>query len=199
MSPGVAFGPAMIVRFDFPDVPNRAITAEEVDAEIMRLHEAVAEVVGALEGLRDRVLQRAGKEESRIFDAQIMMAQDEEVLGEIEQLIRQNRLGRNRLRIQGARDPELSGQSSSNAVLRDRVADLARDPDPDDSPPARARSRAEDIWSLTTDEPVIVVATSSRPGSRSSSTASTSSAWSAKRAPGPPTPRSWPTRSAFPR
>ena len=132
VSPGVAFGPAMVVRFDFPDVPNRAVTEEEVDAEIMRLREAVDSVVGALEGLRDRVLQRAGKEESRIFDAQIMMAQDEEFLGEIEQLIRQNRLSAETAYEFKALEIRNLWDSSSNAVLRDRVADLDGDPDPDD-------------------------------------------------------------------
>ena len=163
VSPGVAFGPAMVVRFDFPDVPNRAVTEEEVDAEIMRLREAVDSVVGALEGLRDRVLQRAGKEESRIFDAQIMMAQDEEVLGEIEQLIRQNRLSAETAYEFKALEIRNLWDSSSNAVLRDRVADLAA---------IQIRMiqhllgapLTEDIWSVTTDEPVIVVAHELSPG-----------------------------------
>ena len=38
------------------------------------------------------MLQRAGPEESRIFDAQILMAQDEDFLASVETLIRNNQL-----------------------------------------------------------------------------------------------------------
>ena len=51
---------------------------------------AVDYVVSHLHELGQRVLQRAGPEESRIFDAQILMAQDEEFLGSVETLIRKN-------------------------------------------------------------------------------------------------------------
>ena len=45
-----------------------------------------------LRELGERVLQRAGPEESRIFDAQILMAQDEDFLASVETLIRNNQL-----------------------------------------------------------------------------------------------------------
>ncbi len=42
VSPGVAFGPAVIVRLDVPDVPNRAIPLDEVADQV----EALARATG---------------------------------------------------------------------------------------------------------------------------------------------------------
>lgn len=125
VSPGVAFGPAMIIRFDVPDVPNRTITAAEVDTEIRKLREAAVHVTKVLEGLRDRVMERAGVEESRIFDAQILMVQDEDILGEVEQLIRQNLLSAETAYEFKALETRALWEASGSSVLRERLADLS--------------------------------------------------------------------------
>ena len=80
VSPGVACAPALVVRWDFPAVPDRAVRPDQVDDEVRRLRQAMEHVVSELNDLGRRVLQRAGPEESRIFDAQILMAQDEDFL-----------------------------------------------------------------------------------------------------------------------
>ncbi len=161
VSPGVAFGPALIVRFDVPDVPNRAVPASEVEHEVTRLNEAVAVVVAALEGLRDRVLARAGVEESRIFDAQIMMVQDTVLLAELERLIRDNHLSAETAYEFKSLELRNLWAGSSNAILRDRLADLSA---------IQTRmlhhllgKEEEDLWS-SIGEPVIVVAHELSPG-----------------------------------
>jgi phosphotransferase system enzyme I (PtsI) len=88
VSPGVVVAPAMIVQWDFPEVPDRAVRPDQVENEVKRLREAVAELVSHLNELGQKVLRRAGPEEARIFDAQILMAQDEEFLSSVEFLIR---------------------------------------------------------------------------------------------------------------
>ena len=85
-------GPALIVQWDFPEVPDRAVGPDQVEAEVARLHSAVDDVVATLTELGERVLRRAGPEEARIFDAQILMAQDGEFLKGVEVLIRKNQL-----------------------------------------------------------------------------------------------------------
>ena len=71
VSPGVACAPALLIRWDFPEVKDRTVPAGEVENEVRRLRDAVSAVVSHLRDLGERVLQRAGPEESRIFDAQI--------------------------------------------------------------------------------------------------------------------------------
>ena len=87
-----------------------------------RLREAVDAVVSHLKELGERVLQRAGPEESRIFDAQILLTQDEEFLRSVETLIRQNQLSAETA--YEFRALELRALWSGAARLRERLADL---------------------------------------------------------------------------
>ncbi len=125
VSPGVAYATAVVVRWEFPDVPDRTVSDLEIDSEVGRLQVAVGEVARELDLLRLRVLERAGEEESRIFDAQILMVQDVEFLKEVEQLIRQNRLSaETAFEFKSLELRNLWGNSGS-ARLRERLADIA--------------------------------------------------------------------------
>ncbi|HET9295168.1 MAG TPA: phosphoenolpyruvate--protein phosphotransferase [Gemmatimonadales bacterium] len=124
VSPGVALAPAMVVHWGFPDVPDRTVDPGEIEGELARLHEAVRDVVAGLEGLRDRVLERGGVEESRIFDAQIMMVQDPEFLGEVETLVRKNHFSAETAYEFKALELRNLWAGSPSARLRDRLADL---------------------------------------------------------------------------
>jgi phosphotransferase system enzyme I (PtsI) len=160
VSPGVACAPALIVRMDFPEVEDRTVSASEVEGEVARLREAVAYVVSHLRELGERVLQRAGPEESRIFDAQILMAQDEDFLASVETLIRKNQLSAETA--YEFRALELRSLWSGAARLRERLADLH-------AIQMRmiqrllGRTDAE-LWSVPADEQVIVVAHELSPG-----------------------------------
>jgi phosphotransferase system enzyme I (PtsI) len=120
----------------------------------------VSAVVSHLQELGERVLQRAGPEESRIFDAQILMAQDEDFLASVETLIRQNQLSAETA--YEFRALELRALWSGAARLRERLADLHA---------IQMRmiyhllGRTEsELWSLPADEQVIVVTHELSPG-----------------------------------
>ncbi len=125
VSPGVAYGPALVVDWRFPDVPDRAIGPDEVEAEIGRLRAAVDAVVSHLEHLADRVRERAGVEESRIFEAQILMARDPEFLGSCEHLIRANLLSAETAYEFKALEVRVAWSGTANVRLRERLADLS--------------------------------------------------------------------------
>ncbi|MBA3496549.1 MAG: phosphoenolpyruvate--protein phosphotransferase [Gemmatimonadales bacterium] len=160
VSPGVVCAPAFIVRMDFPEVPDRAVKPEHVDAELRRLREAVDYVVSHLQELGERVLQRAGPEESRIFDAQILMVQDEDFLASVETLIRNNQLSAETA--YEFKALELRNLWSGAARLRERLADLH-------AIQLRMLNRlmggaGHELWSIPADEQVIVVAHELSPG-----------------------------------
>ncbi|HXE57121.1 MAG TPA: phosphoenolpyruvate--protein phosphotransferase [Gemmatimonadales bacterium] len=125
VSPGTAYAPAVVIRWDFPNVPDRSVRPDEVEGEVRRLHEAVAHTVAGLHALKERAARRAGIAESRIFDAQIMMAQDRDFLGAVEQLIRNNHFSAETAYEFKALELQKQWQGSGNALLRDRVADLS--------------------------------------------------------------------------
>jgi phosphoenolpyruvate-protein phosphotransferase (PTS system enzyme I) len=160
VSPGVARAPALVMRWDFPEVEDRTVGAGEVEGEVARLREAVDDVVSHLQELGERVLQRAGPEESRIFDAQILMAQDEDFLASVETLIRKNQLSAETA--YEFKALELRALWSGAARLRERLADLH-------AIQIRMIQRLlgrtdSELWSVPADEQVIVVAHELSPG-----------------------------------
>ncbi|HKP50140.1 MAG TPA: phosphoenolpyruvate--protein phosphotransferase, partial [Gemmatimonadales bacterium] len=136
------------------------VPAGEVENEVRRLRDAVSAVVSHLRDLGERVLQRAGPEESRIFDAQILMAQDEDFLASVETLIRKNQLSAESA--YEFRALELRALWSGAARLRERLADLH-------AIQLRmihhllGRTDSE-LWSVPADEQVIVVTHELSPG-----------------------------------
>ncbi|MGH7508633.1 MAG: phosphoenolpyruvate--protein phosphotransferase [Gemmatimonadales bacterium] len=161
VSPGVACAPALVLRWDFPEVPDRTVHPDQVEEEVRRLREAVDYVVSHLRELGERVLQRAGPEESRIFDAQILMAQDEDFLASVETLIRNNQLSAETA--YEFKALELRAQWSGAARLRERLADLHAIQMRMLQRLLGARTDSE-LWSIPADEQVIVVAHELSPG-----------------------------------
>jgi phosphotransferase system enzyme I (PtsI) len=160
VSPGVACAPALLIRWDFPAVPDRTVRADQVENEVRRLREAVEYVVSHLRELGERVLHRAGPEESRIFDAQMLMAQDKDFLASGETLIRNNQLSAETA--YEFKALELRALWSGAARLRERLADLHA---------IQMRmihhlmgGTDSEIWSVPADEQVIVVAHELSPG-----------------------------------
>jgi phosphotransferase system enzyme I (PtsI) len=160
VSPGVACAPALLIRWDFPAVPDRTVRADQVENEVRRLREAVEYVVSHLRELGERVLHRAGPEESRIFDAQMLMAQDKDFLASVETLIRNNQLSAETA--YEFKALELRALWSGAARLRERLADLHA---------IQMRmihhlmgGTDSEIWSVPADEQVIVVAHELSPG-----------------------------------
>ena len=162
VSPGVAFAPALVVRWAFPEIPERTISPAEFDTEVARLHQAVQAVVDQLAALRLRTLQRAGPEAAGIFDAQIMMVQDVDFLAGVESLIRKNLLSAESAYEFKALDLRNTWQNARQSFLRDRLADL-------NAIQLRmllhllGRS-ADDAWLGEVQEPVVLVAHELSPG-----------------------------------
>lgn len=124
VSPGLAVAHALMMRWEFPDVPDRTVAEDDVEHEIDRLRDAVAHVVDQLQALRRKTAQRAGQEEAGIFDAQIMMVQDEDFLSGVEALIRKNNLSAETAYDFKALEVRSAWQRSEMSMLRDRVSDL---------------------------------------------------------------------------
>lgn len=125
VSPGVAVGPALVVRWEVPAVPEHAIRADEVEGEVGRLREALAFARERIAGVQARAAERAGPEEARIFDAQLMILDDGDLVAAVERLIRDNHFSAERafeLKMLEWRGLWLTHGST---LLRDRLIDLA--------------------------------------------------------------------------
>ncbi len=89
-SPGIVVGPVYLLRWEVPEVEYRIIADDVVPAEIARLHGAFARAKERLRLVRARAEAHAGPEEARIFDAQLMILEDETLVQEVESVIQRN-------------------------------------------------------------------------------------------------------------
>ena len=125
VSPGIAIGQAVVVRWVMPEVPHRVVPRSQVDGEVRRLHAAVRDVQRHMEDLKARAEDRAGVDEARIFDAQILMLDDKEFLSGVEDLIRENHLTAEKAFEFKALEVRDMWSSTGSPLLRDRLADLS--------------------------------------------------------------------------
>ena len=124
VSPGIAMGPTVTVRWALPEVPHRVVPRTQVEKEIRRLRAALKDVRGQLTELRARAEDRAGVDEARIFDAQVLMLEDKEFIGGVEDLIRENHLTAEKAFEFKTLEVRDLWTAAGNPLLRERLADL---------------------------------------------------------------------------
>jgi phosphotransferase system enzyme I (PtsI) len=120
----MAVGPAVVVRWAMPEVPHRIVSPPQVAREVRRLRAAVRDVKRHLAELKERVEDRAGVDEARIFDAQMLMLEDDDFLGGIEDLIRENHLTAEKAFEFKALEVRDAWAGTGSPLLADRLADL---------------------------------------------------------------------------
>ena len=122
-SPGIVFGTVHLLRWEVPEVRHRIVPDEEIDVEVERFRAAVARAGDRLRQVRARAERRVGAEEAAIFDVQLTMLDDVELLQGTESYIQQNLAAEkafdvvmNEWRKHFARHPQ--------AMVRERIGDL---------------------------------------------------------------------------
>lgn len=122
-SPGLVVGPAHLLRWEVPEVSRRVVPHDDVDEEIARLHAAIARAKERLVTLRTRAEASAGPEEAAIFDVQLSMLGDAELITAVEALIRQDLAAEKAFDIVML-DWQQRFARSAVPMLRERVGDL---------------------------------------------------------------------------
>ena len=124
VSPGIAAGAAVVVRWALPEVPHRVVARTQVEKEIRRLRAAIKDVKRHLSELRARAVDRAGVDEARIFDAQILMLEDREFIGGAAELIRENHLTAEKAFEFKTLEVRDAWTDTGSPMLRERLADV---------------------------------------------------------------------------
>ena len=123
-SPGIVVGPVHLLRWEVPVVRHRVIDDDAIPAELERFHSAVTQAKERLCQVRARAEQSAGADEARIFDAQLLVLEDELLIGEVESNIRQNYAAEKAFDLVMLEHRQEFARHSQ-ALLRERVNDLA--------------------------------------------------------------------------
>ena len=85
VSPGVAIGTAHLFKQETTAVPQRTITAEQVEPEYARFREALQASREQVVSVRKRVAGEVGEEQAKIFDFQIHMINDKHLVAEVKE------------------------------------------------------------------------------------------------------------------
>jgi len=105
-APGIACGQAFILdKQDFV-IPPRAILEQEIPVEIARFEEALSKTREEVLGLRDKINRQMGDQHARIFDAHLMVLEDETLIDEV---------------VKGIKAEKLSAEYVFNKILRKYV------------------------------------------------------------------------------
>jgi phosphoenolpyruvate-protein phosphotransferase (PTS system enzyme I) len=81
-SQGIAYGRVFIFLQSDLELPSYEVDADKRLAEISRFEEALLVTRGQIQGIRDKVERDLGPDEARIFDAHLLVLEDQALIGE---------------------------------------------------------------------------------------------------------------------
>jgi phosphotransferase system enzyme I (PtsI) len=122
-SPGIVDGLVHLLKWEVPDVRHRIIPDEAIRGEVKRFHASLEEARERLRHVRARAEKHAGPEEAAIFDVQLSILEDGELLRQVEELIQQN-LGAEKAFDLVLFEWRQQFASHARPLLRERVGDL---------------------------------------------------------------------------
>lgn len=125
-SPGIVIGPARVLQWDTPRVPvSGTVPPNRVDAEIGELREACEWAKGRTRRLRDQTAERLGEVEAQIFDPQLLMLEDADLVEAAVQLIRENQVTAARAFEWRVLEWESQWSHTAHPMVMDKLNDLA--------------------------------------------------------------------------
>ncbi|WP_016581844.1 phosphoenolpyruvate-utilizing N-terminal domain-containing protein, partial [Yersinia pestis] len=88
VSPGIAFGKALLLKEDEIVINRKKISADQVEQEVERFKAGRAKAAEQLEAIKTKAGVSLGEEKAAIFEGHIMLLEDEELEQEIIALIK---------------------------------------------------------------------------------------------------------------
>ena len=123
-SEGIAEGRVVILDWGAPAVPHQTVNQEDVPGEVERFHEACAWAAERLREMQARTEERLGTVEARIFEPQILMLEDAELVDGTLRYINENRLTAQRAFEWRMLELQAMWSRTRNPMVLDRLNDL---------------------------------------------------------------------------
>ena len=125
-APGIVIAPARVLRWEVPRVPHGAtIGADRVDDEVQRFLDACTWAQGRIRELQARTVASMGEVEAQIFEPQLLMLEDADLIQGTVGTIRENHLSAERAFEWRVLEWESALSHSSHPMVLDRLNDLA--------------------------------------------------------------------------
>lgn len=125
-SPGIVIGSAWVLRTEAPTVPHGALIApEDVESEVERFLAACETVKEQIRALQDHTRKSLGSVEAQIFEPQLLMLEDEDLIGSTVSYIRENHLSAERAFEWRVLEWEAQWSHTAHPMVIDKLNDLA--------------------------------------------------------------------------
>jgi phosphotransferase system enzyme I (PtsI) len=92
VSPGIAFGKALLLKEDEIVIDRKKISADRIDQEVARFLNGRAKASTQLETIRTKAGETLGEDKAAIFEGHIMLLEDEELEQDIIALIKKDKV-----------------------------------------------------------------------------------------------------------
>lgn len=94
VSPGFAMGKAFVLHSgDSFDLPKRSVTTEEISNEIASFEDALTKTRADILGIRRRLSEKIGRENSDIFNAHLLILEDRTLIEDVIAIIKNDKIG----------------------------------------------------------------------------------------------------------
>lgn len=123
-SPGIVIGPAFIFRWELPRIPHGTVTPDEVAAEVARFHAARDSAKARVAEIQAETAARLGAVEARIFEPQLLMLDDVDLIDRTVGYIRDNHFNAARAFELCMLEYEAEWTRSAHPMIMDRLNDL---------------------------------------------------------------------------
>lgn len=123
-SPGIVVGPAYVLRWEVPRVPHVTVAGHAVEEEVARFHEARDWAQSRIREIQENTEQRLGYVEAQIFEPQIMMLEDADLVDGTVAYIRENHLSAARAFELRMLEFHSEWSRSGHPMIMDRINDL---------------------------------------------------------------------------
>ncbi len=123
-SPGIVIGPAHVVAWERPRVLHQTIDPDDIAAEIERFRHALEAAREQLLRIQADAASRLGSVEAQIFEPQLMMLRDADLVEGIEEYIGENRLSAARAVELRMLEFQSEWRQTGHPMVMDRLNDL---------------------------------------------------------------------------
>jgi phosphotransferase system enzyme I (PtsI) len=123
-SPGISIGRALVMHVDRPRVPHETVSTDRVEGEVTRFHEAREWTRNRVQEIRDETAERLGPVEAQIFEAQMVMLDDVDLIRGTESYIRDNHLSAARALELQMLEFQSQWRETEQPMVMDRLNDL---------------------------------------------------------------------------
>jgi len=123
-APGIVMGPAYVLHWEPPRAPHVTVAPDEIDAEIERFAEAREFAKSRIRSIQKDTAERLGRVEAQIFEPQILMLDDIDLVNGTIAYIRENHLSAARAFELRMLELQSEWSRSGHPMIMDRLNDL---------------------------------------------------------------------------